>query len=204
MITGKEITIPSLSGSILLGLFAVSMTLFAAITVSNFMSIILLVMAFAFGKFLIYDPVTKLYAMSRVGLSKMSLYSRHVAVGETITIDYTHTFKTETELTDWTITLSFVETATYKQGTKTKTVRHVVEKDSVSIIEYGQSFYKDQTITEQITLTVPHDAMHSLDVYRNKLHWFISYNIYAVGLKPVIGQEVITVLPQVVADKEYK
>lgn len=130
----------------------------------------------------------------RLGRPQLELSLQAVSVGETFTVNFFHTFPNAVDVESISIILLFQEKATYQQGTDTRTVTHNHE---VQVFEMPAGhFSANSSIHEQYEIQIPPDAMHSLDVRRNKLQWFVQLNM-AVANWPDVRQEYeIEVMPQ--------
>lgn len=146
------------------------------------------------GLWLLGSNLYSWYTHSRVGTPEVTLSKTAVSVGEQFTFSILNTFKQNVTLNSFMIHLIFKETATYQQGTNTRTVTHEEIVDSFEGV--GGSFSQGSFLSEEVTFTIPADGMHSLNVPRNKLQWLVRVEMDIPRLKKFEESYEIKVEPQ--------
>jgi len=113
------------------------------------------------------------YTRFRIGKPEITISEQMLRVGQPFTVTFFHSFKSGVQIDGIRLELVFRETATYQQGTDTKTVTHnhiVAEFE-----EPGGHFQAGHLIQKNYNLQIPRDSMHTLKVRRNKLEWFVRF-----------------------------
>ena len=137
-----------------------------------------------------------LYGRALLGHPQITLTQTELPVGGTTYFSLQHTFPSSITTEKIHLKLIMREIATYKQGTKTRTVTH---EDVVDEEEWpGQVYSEGQTIYLQRDLSIPRDGMHSFKVTRNEIQWLCQFVIGLPGLPDYTDEVVLNVLPQVV------
>ena len=133
------------------------------------------------------------YARFRVGKPEIIISNQTLRVGEPFTVSFFHRFNRPVEVQRILLQLIFRETATYQQGTDTRTVthNHVIE----TFEEPGGHFQAGSMIQQAYDLQIPADGMHTLKVRRNKLEWFVRFQIAVPKLPDVVEEYELDVLP---------
>lgn len=165
--------------------------------------------------FTILGTIFTLIGLGFIGWTSLSLYTRHkigtptltidphpLSVGQPFTIHYEHLIKSDVEITQWSVSLEFKETATYQQGTDTRTVTHTTPVDQMQIT--GRHYREGEQILEAMTFEIPFDGMHTLDIYRNKLQWYVNYKVEIPRLADISAQQEIIVLPNFMPSEMMK
>lgn len=133
------------------------------------------------------------YTRRRVGKPDLLISNTTLQIGEPFTIGYSHSFASTVEVTEIALRLVFKETATYQQGTDTRTVTH--EHVVAEFVEPGHSFLPGQMINQSYEVQIPPDGMHTLKVRRNQLEWFVRFQMIIPRLPDFVEQRELTVLP---------
>lgn len=91
--------------------------------------------------------------------------------GEELQIRFRQPVKRRVVLKSMEFALVLVESATYDQGSSTVTVthEHVFQQDT----KFDVEFTPEMGIDRSLTFHIPDNAMHSFEVTRNSLHWYI-------------------------------
>jgi hypothetical protein len=146
------------------------------------------------GVALLLYALSILYSVRRVGTPQLTPSSTNLAIGESFTTTLSHTFKNNVELTHIAVKLIFRETATYQQGTDTKTVTydHIHEEYELPSGQY----HANQFLQETYDMQIPFDAMHTLNVRRNRLQWFVRIEASIPRLPDVIEEVELIVRPE--------
>lgn len=134
------------------------------------------------------------FTRMRIGQPQIALSETVLRVGQTFTASYLHTFSRDVEIGEIRLQLVFRETATYQQGTDTRTVTH----DHL-INEYvapGGSFRAGSLINQSYEFQIPPDGMHNLDVRRNRLQWYLIMKMSVPRLPDFVEQLELNVLPE--------
>lgn len=146
------------------------------------------------GLALIGYSVMVWYTRFRVGRPQINIAKTTLKVGEQFNVYIDHQFNRSVEVEDVSVTLIFKETATYQQGTDTRTVTH--EHIVQEFTEPGRNFRGGQYLQLQYDLQIPYNAMHSLDVRRNKLEWLLRFKLVVPRLPDFNQEHRLTVLPE--------
>jgi MFS family permease len=89
------------------------------------------------------------------------------------------------------LTLTCTESATFQQGTTTRTEKH--EVSSTLIVDPETSDFTGQLTT---TLAVPAEAMHSFEAANNKILWQLNLSGRVLGLLPYSSEFPLVVRPE--------
>lgn len=137
-----------------------------------------------------------LFSRFLVGEPEIMLSKQHdLAVGETIRINYTHSFRRRVLIEKLSINLIFREKATYQQGTDTKTVTY---NDIIDFYEEpGHHYESGELIQGSHEFQIPVHGMHTLKVRRNELTWILQFKLEVANLPDYVDEYELTVLPQV-------
>ena len=95
--------------------------------------------------------------------------------GDELKIHYVQAIKRNVTLKSMTFSLVLQESATYDQGSSTVTVTHdhVIQQE----VFMDVAITSDIGIDQHLTFIVPNDAMHSFEVTRNSLQWYVRVNL---------------------------
>ncbi|MEM7332867.1 MAG: phage holin family protein [Chloroflexota bacterium] len=146
------------------------------------------------GLFFAIAGIRQWYTRYRVGKPEVQISKQTAVLGDNISISFHNTFNREVNVETFSIKLIFKETATYQQGTNTKTVHHEEIIDEYNTV--GQRFSAGSFLSESHEFTLPRDAMHSVDVRRNQLKWFIRFEMDIPRMMNFQDDYEITVLPE--------
>lgn len=161
---------------------------FGAIFAGIFMLIGLAVIGYA---------ATVYYSRARVGKPEVIISNMSPRVGETFTVNFMHTFKRDVAIGKIEVELMFRETATYQQGTDTRTVTH---NELIDLRELpGGEYRAGQMVQDSYTMQIPPDGMHTLKVRRNQLQWFVIVTATIANLPDYVDEYELTVLPEFAA-----
>lgn len=160
----------------------------------DFMGYICLGFFLLIGLAMLVYVIMAYISRARLGHPELQISLQALPVGETFTVDFFHTFPRAVEVESITIKLVFRETATYQQGTDTRTVR---DNRDIQVFEIPAGhFSPNSSIREQYQMQIPPGAMHSLDVRRNKLQWFVELRMVLDGWPDVTEEYELEVMPQ--------
>lgn len=136
------------------------------------------------------------YARSRAGVPQFTLSTETLRVGETFTAMFRQEVRRGITIDKILVELVFRETATYQQGTDTRTVthNHVIESHDLP----GGVFHSGQIIEQNFSFQIPLNSMHSLEVRRNKLSWLLTVKVVIPKLPDINQTHELTVLPELV------
>ncbi len=203
----KNVSNPTQSISVII-LFAFSLfwTCFSSIFLVVGITQDILGMAIIGGLFVLIGLVLFLYTLllfytrRRVGKPDIMLSSTTLRIGETFDYNLTHQFKNSIQVDKITVKLVFRETATYQQGTDTRTVvhDHIIQ----NFEEPGRHFKAREFLQLNYKMQIPYNAMHSLEVRRNKLEWFVIFELDIPRLPNFVEQTKLTVLPEYVGGNQ--
>lgn len=133
------------------------------------------------------------YTRFRVGKPEITISEQMLRVGEAFTIDVFHNFKSNIQLENIRMELLFRETATYQQGTDTRTVTH--NHIIADFEEPGGSYHAGHLFQQRYDLRIPPDSMHTLKVRRNKLEWFVRFSMKVPRLPDFVEERELEVVP---------
>ncbi len=140
------------------------------------------------------------YSRARLGRPEVLISNTTLCVGETFSLTLMHTFKRDVQLDKIQVQLVFRETATYQQGTDTRTVTHneVVEHYELP----GGHYRAGHSLQEAYTMQIPADGMHTLNVRRNQLQWFVRVEAAVPKLPDYVDEYELTVLPELAVKED--
>lgn len=173
------------------------LAIFAADGEFSFFPIIILGFMGMVGIFVVAWGVAIYYTRSRMGVPDILLSKETLQVGEAFTLNFHHTFKNNMTIENIVICLLFRETATYQQGTDTRTVTH--EEVFEEFAMPGGNFRAGHLISNVFNMKIPADGMHTLKVRRNQIQWFIRVEAMIPRLPDFVEEKEIIVLPQLAA-----
>ncbi len=134
--------------------------------------------------------------IARVKIAPPSIHvsKERVRIGENFTVTYEQSFRMPSEVLDSKVELVFRESATYQQGTDTRTDRHeeVIDffESPVKRFEGGEKSHVSGTFK------IPRDAMHTFNQPKNKLQWFVRVDVDVQGWPDMREEFEIQVLPE--------
>lgn len=136
------------------------------------------------------------YTRMRVGKPEILLSSSTLRVGESFTVSFVHSFARSITVDNISLQLIFRETATYQQGTDTRTVTHdhIIDERQ----EPGGVFQSGSLINQTYEFQIPADGMHNVDVRRNKLQWYLIMKMGVPRLPDFIEQRELEVIPEMI------
>ena len=137
------------------------------------------------------------FARYRIGKPTITISNSTLRVGESFSVTYDHTIKNAAQIDKLTAQLLFREVATYQQGTNTRTVTHNHEIETEEMP--GGRYQKGHFINETFEWAIPEDAMHTLDVRRNKLKWIVKFELSIPKLPDIVEEYELIVLPEFVS-----
>lgn len=134
------------------------------------------------------------FTRMRIGQPQITLSDPVLRVGQTFTASYLHTFPRDVEIGEIHLQLIFRETATYQQGTDTRTVTydHLIDEH----VAPGGTFRAGSFINQSYEFQIPPDGMHNLDVRRNRLQWYLILKMSVPRLPDFVEQLELNVLPE--------
>ncbi len=100
------------------------------------------------------------------------------ALGEKIRVEWELRFSTKTILQEARIELLFRESASYTQGTDSRTDRHEVVNE-FSEIPIGEMTARE-SVHGQADFIIPEDGMHSFQGQNNQLEWLLRVRLNAL------------------------
>jgi hypothetical protein len=131
------------------------------------------------------------------GPATVQLSPPTVHPGETVRVRYEQAARRNLEVRRVLIRLVLQEHATYRRGTNTYTALHDRPVDQYEAP--GRALTAGQLLTEECTLRVPVDGMHSLNAPRNKLRWLVRIEIDTPAAPDVREETEFSVMPDVAA-----
>lgn len=133
------------------------------------------------------------YTRFRIGRPEITISEQTLRVGESFTVSYLHSFNRNVQVDGIRVALIFKETATYQRGTDTTTVTH--DHIIAEFEEPGGRFQAGHLIQQSYDLQIPPTGMHTLKVRRNKLEWFVRFQMNVPKLPDLVEQFELDVLP---------
>ena len=138
------------------------------------------------------------YSRARLGQPELLISSETLRLGESFTVNLMHTFKQNVTVDHIKLQFLFRETATYKQGTNTRTVIH---NEMIEAFEMpGGPYRAGQMVQQSFTWQIPADGMHTVNVMRNKIQWFVRLDVGIPKLPDYIDEHELIVLPEKVKE----
>ncbi|GAB4265143.1 MAG: hypothetical protein Kow0080_05020 [Candidatus Promineifilaceae bacterium] len=203
----KNVSTPNQSLTLII-LFAFSLfwTCFSSIFLVTGITQDILGMAIVGGLFVLIGLSLFLYALllfytrRRVGKPDILVSNTTLKIGETFDYSLAHQFKNNIQVDKISVKLVFRETATYQQGTDTRTVvhDHVIQHFE----EPGRHFKAREFLQLNYKMQIPYNAMHSLEVRRNKLEWLVIFELDIPRLPNFTEHTKLTVLPEYVGGNQ--
>lgn len=133
------------------------------------------------------------YTRLRIGKPEITISEQMLRVGDSFTVNFFHTFKSNVQVEAIRLELVFRETATYQQGTDTRTVTH--NHIIAEFEEPGGHFQAGHLIQKNYELQIPPDGMHTLKVRRNNLEWFVHFSMKIPRLPDFSEEYELEVVP---------
>lgn len=167
----------------------------------SILSAIIWLVIISFIAFFIVSGGRQMWTNYRVGKPNVLLSKNTAVLGDRITVSIDHTFRRDVTLNEFTVRLLFRETATYQQGTDTRTVTHdnVIEQHEAP----GGSYRAGSFLSEKIDFQIPRDGMHTLKVRRNTLRWMVEIEMHLPRSPNFKQAYEIQVLPQLAEADPY-
>ena len=153
-----------------------------------------------FGLFIVAFIAWRLavsYTRRRMGTPDITLSKESVQVGEAFTVNFHHTFNNNITIENISIQLIYKETATYQQGTDTRTVTHEEVYESFEMP--GGDFRAGHMISDVFKMQIPADGMHTLKVRRNHIQWFVRIEAVIPKLIDFVEERELMVVPELAA-----
>lgn len=129
----------------------------------------------AIGILLFASSLWRTFSSLRVAPPEIAVSKTELHPGESFTVVYHQRFRLPTTLQDCRVELLFRESATYTQGTDTRTDTN----EQVEAFFEGPAghFEAGAEVRRDGTLQIPPDAMHSFKAQHNKLEWFVRVHV---------------------------
>lgn len=141
------------------------------------------------------------YSHSRLGKPDILISKDELRVGESFSVQFAHTFANDITLEELKIQLVYRETATYQQGTNTRTVTY---EDIIEEYELPAGDYRaGHMVAENYDMRIPPDGMHTLRVKRNQIQWFVRVKAGIPKLPDYIETFELTVIPELAHEEEF-
>ncbi|MGD8848470.1 MAG: hypothetical protein PVF18_02030 [Anaerolineales bacterium] len=148
----------------------------------------------AIGLLLVVGGLWRSFAALRVAPPQISMSKTQLRPGESFTVAYHQRFRLPTLLQDCRVELVFRESATYTQGTDTRTDTH--EKIEAFFEGPVGQFDAGAEVRKDGTLQIPIDAMHSFEALHNKLNWFVRVHVDIQEWPDMVELFDLTVIPE--------
>ena len=148
------------------------------------------------GLLLLVWGLVKFFTRKTIGVPDLILSKEPLQLGDRFTLNYRHQFPQKITIEHFTIRLIFRETATSGSGTSEETAVH--EKIIADYQISGGDFRAGHPISESYNMQIPVDAMHTFQVFRNRIQWIIRVEANIPNLPNFIEEKEIVVLPKVI------
>jgi hypothetical protein len=155
----------------------------------------------AIGVFMLLAGVWHYFSRVKLGEPILAISKTVMRVGERFNIEYEQTFKQTSDVERMAVDLVLQESATYTQGTNTRTDRHDHLVDSFELPN-GQ-FQAGDVVRKTFAMQIPTDGMHTFVAKHNKLQWFVRVHVDLLGWPDMHESYEIQVLPEKVWEIEY-
>jgi hypothetical protein len=132
----------------------------------------------AIGLFLLLGVFWRKIAGVKIAPPIVQVSNPNPTLGETIRIKWEIRFRVKTKLQDGRVELLFRESASYTQGTDTRTDTHESLKEyyelPVGDMEAGR------VVEGQTDFIIPADGMHTFQAENNRLEWIVRVRLNAM------------------------
>ncbi len=118
----------------------------------------------------------QLLARRKVADPEVFISVQPVYLGETFTVRLRQQFKGRCQLNSITLKLLCREEATYRRGTNTYTDQHEVF-EQVHTVAQARQVQAGDVLEEELSLTIPEDAMHTFAGTWNKILWYLHIHV---------------------------
>ena len=146
------------------------------------------------GIVMIIGAFWRTIASVKIAPPSIHVSKERVRIGENFSVTYEQSFRMPSEVLDSKVELIFRESATYHQGTDTRTDTHE------EVIDFFESpakrFERGEKSRESGTFKIPKDAMHTFNQSKNKLQWFVRVDVDVQGWPDMVEEYEIQVLPE--------
>ena len=146
------------------------------------------------GLFLFVGVLWRSIAGVKIAPPVLQVSNPNPSLGETVRVRWELRFRAKTMLQDGKVELLFRESASYTQGTDTRTDTHEVVKEFYELpigeMEAGKS------IEGQTDFIIPEDGMHTFKQKNNSLEWFLRVRLNAMEWPDLEDEFVLHVQPQ--------
>lgn len=130
------------------------------------------------GLFIIVGALWRSIAGVKIAPPVLEVSNPNPSLGETIRVQWSLRFRTKTMLQDGRVELLFRESASYTQGTDTRTDTYEDVKEffelPVGEMEAGKA------IEGQTNFLIPAEGMHTFKQNNNRLEWFLRVHLNAL------------------------
>lgn len=138
---------------------------------------------------------------ARVGTPEVTISNKTPRVGEAFNVNLVHTFKRNVQVNQIKVQLIFRETATYQQGTDTKTVIHNETVENYEIP--GGQYRSGQFLQQSYEMQIPPDGMHTVKVRRNSLQWIVRVEIDIPKMPDYVDEYELMVQSELAPSTDY-
>ena len=133
-------------------------------------------------------------AGAKVAPPRLTVSTTTLRPGEEFSVQYDQSFRMASEVMDNRVDLVFRESATYTQGTDTRTDTH---DEIVDFFEGPiQRYEAGESMQERSKFQIPSDAMHTFVGSNNKLQWLIRVRVDVQGWPDTVQEYELSVLPE--------
>ncbi len=146
------------------------------------------------GLFILGVLVWPLIPSLKVSRPEVTVSSEAVRPGDSFSFSFRQTFRSAADVKQASLQLLLLETATYRRGTDTYTVKH--EEIAQQFEAPPRHFQAGETIAEQRLLQVPPQGMHTFVATNNKLRWIVRVKMIIAGWPALNEEYEIRVLPE--------
>ncbi|NIS82649.1 MAG: hypothetical protein GTO14_21160 [Anaerolineales bacterium] len=146
------------------------------------------------GVLILLAGMWRFFSRVKLGEPVLMISNKVMRVGERFNVDYEHTFRQASEVERMAVDLVLQESATYTQGTDTRTDQHDHLADSFELP--GGHFEAGEVVRQSFSMQIPRDAMHTFVAKHNKLQWFVRVHVELAGWPDMHESFEIQVLPE--------
>lgn len=146
------------------------------------------------GLLLVAASLWRTFSAVRVAPPEVSISNTKLRPGERFHVTYVQRFRLPTTLQDCRVELVFRESATYTQGTDTRTDTHELVESYFD--GPAGSFEAGSEVRRDGEFQIPADAMHSFAAQHNKLEWFVRVHVDIQEWPDMIELFDLTVVPE--------
>lgn len=132
---------------------------------------------------------------ARLGNATLTLSSYPLKIGERFTVTYEQPVRSTHDIEFVELTLTCEETARYRVGTDTRTVRHTALQEHRTLLEGGTAT-PEAPLASAVEFEIPPGAMHTFDQSNNKILWTLKLRVDIAKLPDYVAECPLEVSPR--------